>query len=164
LVDSHVTAESWCDKEIKKERLTNDEKYNILNTTTFSTKLEDLHDTDFVVEAIVENFKVKRAVFQEVDKVLPHDAILASNTSSISITKLAGAVPGRAANFIGMHFMNPVPVMKLVEIIPGLQTDSETLDRTLALAKEMNKTTTKARDVPGFIANRILIPYINEAA
>ena len=130
---------------------------------TYSTKLEDLHKTDFVVEAIVENFDVKKKTFQALSEITPAHAILASNTSSISITKIAGTIPDRAHQVIGMHFMNPVPVMKLVEIITGIQTSEETLNTTLDLAKKMGKTTTKARDTPGFIANRVLIPYINEA-
>lgn len=134
-----------------------------MNRFTFSTKLEDLDKTNFVVEAIVENFDVKKKVFQQLEKITPSDAILASNTSSISITKIAGAVPDRASKVIGMHFMNPVPVMKLVEVIKGLQTSAETLDTVLDLAKRMDKITSTARDIPGFIANRILIPYINEA-
>ena len=155
--------ESWWDKEIAKQRLTTDEKYSIMNRFTFSTKLEDLDKTNFVVEAIVENFDVKKKVFQQLEKITPSDAILASNTSSISITKIAGTVPDRASKVIWMHFMNPVPVMKLVEVIKGLQTSAETLDTVLDLAKRMNKITSTARDIPGFIANRILIPYINEA-
>uniref|UniRef100_A0A7S3ND24 3-hydroxybutyryl-CoA dehydrogenase n=1 Tax=Euplotes harpa TaxID=151035 RepID=A0A7S3ND24_9SPIT len=143
--------------------MTQDEKYKILGRFTYSTKLDDLHQSDFVVEAIVENFDVKKKVFQQMEQITSADAILASNTSSISITKIAGTVPKRASNVIGMHFMNPVPVMKLVEVIKGLQTSQETLDTVLQLAKDMGKITSIARDIPGFIANRILIPYINEA-
>lgn len=134
-----------------------------MNRFSYSTKLEDLDQSNFVVEAIVENFDVKKKVFQQLEQITPSDAILASNTSSISITKIAGTVPNRASNVIGMHFMNPVPVMKLVEVIKGLQTSQETLDTVLDLAKRMDKITSTARDIPGFIANRILIPYINEA-
>lgn len=134
-----------------------------MNRFSYSTKLEDLDQSNFIVEAIVENFDIKKKVFQQLDKITPTDAILASNTSSISITKIAGTVPSRASNVIGMHFMNPVPVMKLVEVIKGLQTSQETLDTVLDLAKKMDKITSTARDIPGFIANRILIPYINEA-
>lgn len=134
-----------------------------MNRFSFSTKLEDFDKSNLVVEAIVENFDVKKTVFQKLAEVTPRDAILASNTSSISITKIAGTVPDRASNVIGMHFMNPVPVMKLVEVIKGLQTSQATLDTVQDLAKNMGKITTTARDIPGFIANRILIPYINEA-
>ena len=163
LSKSNKFIDSWWDKEIAKQRLTADEKYKIMNRFTFSTKLEDLDKTDFVVEAIVENFDVKKKVFQQLEKITPADTILASNTSSISITKIAGTVPARSSKVIGMHFMNPVPVMKLVEVIKGLQTSNETLDTVLGLAKSMDKITSTARDIPGFIANRILIPYINEA-
>lgn len=102
-------------------------------------------------------------IFQNLAKVAPEHAILASNTSSISISKIGGIVPTRADKVIGMHFMNPVPVMQLVEVIRGLQTSDETHKTTLALAEKMGKTCTTARDIPGFIANRILMPYINEA-
>lgn len=163
LSNSQKFTENWCDKEIKKGRMTNDDKYALLDDFSFTTKLEDLHQTDFVVEAITENFDVKKLVFQKLNEIVPDHTILASNTSSISLTKIAGTVPERADKVIGMHFMNPVPVMKLVEIITGLQTSDETLATTLDLAERMGKTTTKARDTPGFIANRILIPYINEA-
>ena len=105
---------------------------------------------------------VKRELFVSLDKIVKKSAILASNTSSISITKIASAT-SRPEKVIGMHFMNPVPVMKLVEIIPGLQTSPETLATTVDLARQMGKTTTLSMDVPGFIANRILMPYINEA-
>jgi 3-hydroxybutyryl-CoA dehydrogenase len=135
----------------------------VLNRFSFSTKIEDLDKSNIVIEAIVENFDVKKTVFQQLEQVTSSDTILASNTSSISITKIAGAIPDRADKVIGMHFMNPVPVMKLVEVIKGLQTSQDTLDTVLNLAKDMNKITSTARDVPGFIANRILIPYINEA-
>lgn len=135
----------------------------MLNRFSFSTKIEDLDTSDIVIEAIVENFDVKKTVFQKLEQVTAPDTILASNTSSISITKIAGAVPSRADKVIGMHFMNPVPVMQLVEVIKGLQTSQDTLDSVLNLAKDMNKITSTARDVPGFIANRILVPYINEA-
>lgn len=163
LSKSQKFTENWCDKEIKKGRMTNDEKFTLLDDFQFTTKLEDLHQTDFVVEAITENFDIKKLVFQKLNEIVPDHTILASNTSSISLTKIAGTVPDRADKVIGMHFMNPVPVMKLVEIITGLQTSDETLATTLDLAEKMGKTTTKARDTPGFIANRILIPYINEA-
>ena len=106
---------------------------------------------------------LKKAIFGHLASVTPDHAILATNTSSISITKIAGCIPSRAHQVIGMHFMNPVPVMKLVEVIKGLQTSPETLVATHALAEKMGKTCTTARDVPGFIANRILMPYINEA-
>ena len=151
------------DREVSKGRLTADDKYDILNRFSFSETLEDADNSDLVVEAIIENFDEKKKVFQSLEQITKPETILATNTSSISITKIAGCIPNRADKVIGMHFMNPVPVMKLVEIIKGLQTSEETLDTVLDLAKSMNKITSTARDVPGFIANRILIPYINEA-
>jgi len=114
--------ETWCDKEIKKGKLTAEEKHNIIDRMNFSTKLDSFNECDFVVEAIVENFEAKWSTFSSLAHILPAHAILASNTSSISITKIAGSVPTIADRVIGMHFMNPVPVMKLVEVIPGLQT------------------------------------------
>ncbi len=122
----------------------------------------DLGACDLVVEAITEKFEVKRELFIVLDKLLPPEAILASNTSSISITALAAATK-RPAQVIGMHFMNPVPVMKLVELIRGLQTSDATYARTKALAEQLGKTTVLANEAPGFIVNRILIPMLNEA-
>ncbi|RKO98425.1 hypothetical protein CXG81DRAFT_15934 [Caulochytrium protostelioides] len=118
---------------------------------------------DFVIEAVSENPAVKRDIFSTLASTLPEDAVMATNTSSISVTRIGASAGERADAVIGMHFMNPVPVIKLVEIIPGLATSDATLARTLALAHAMQKTTTMSRDMPGFIANRILMPYINEA-
>lgn len=143
--------------------MTEEEKYNVLYRFSYSTKLEDLDTANFVIEAIVENFDVKKKVYQQLNEIVPKESILASNTSSISITKIAGTIPDRADKVIGMHFFNPVPVMKLVEVIRGLQTSESTLETTLKLAEKFGKTTSTAEDIPGFISNRILIPYINEA-
>mgnify|MGYP001061758977 CR=1 FL=1 len=117
---------------------------------------------EYVVEAATENLALKEKIFAALDAVTPAAAILASNTSSIPITKIAAATK-RPSQVIGMHFMNPVPVMKLVEVIPGLATSPATLQETLALAAAMGKVTTLSKDHPGFIANRVLMPYINEA-
>ena len=122
--------------------MTADEKVGLLTKMSFTTKLEDFHSTDFIVEAIVENFEVKKNLFQTLDKITPKETILASNTSSISLTKIAGTIPHRADKVIGMHFMNPVPVMKLIEVISGLQTSDDTLQTTLDLAQRMGKTCT----------------------
>lgn len=122
----------------------------------------ELKNSDFVIEAATENIDLKLNIFKEIDKIVSKSTIIASNTSSISITKLASSI-SESSRFIGMHFMNPVPVMKLVEIIRGLQTSEETLKRTIQLAEQVGKITTLSNDVPGFIANRILMPYINEA-
>lgn len=143
--------------------MTEEEKYNIIYRFSYSTKIEDLDSSDFVVEAIVENFDVKKKVFKALHDVVPKTSILASNTSSISITKIASAIPDRADKVIGMHFMNPVPVMKLVEIIEGVHTSKDTLDTTLKLCETFGKITSTAKDIPGFIANRILVPYLNDA-
>jgi len=162
LSDSRKFTESLFDKEIQKQKMTNDEKYKILDRFTYSLNIEDFNEANFVVEAVTEDFNVKANLFSLLDKSTSADCILASNTSSISITKIAGTTK-RPGKVVGMHFMNPVPVMKLVEIIPGLQTSKETLDTTLALAAACGKEVAQSKDIPGFIANRILMPYINEA-
>lgn len=125
-------------------------------------ELSELSDCDFVIEAIIENEKIKSALFKQLDELCKTDCILASNTSSISISKLASATR-RPNRVIGLHFMNPVPQMKLVEVIPALQTDSDVFIECYALVKKLNKTPVKVEDMPGFAANRILIPMINEA-
>jgi 3-hydroxybutyryl-CoA dehydrogenase len=118
---------------------------------------------DLLIEAVVEDFGVKAAVFREADAVLPPEAILASNTSSIPITSLA-AVTGRPEQVAGMHFFNPVPVLKLVEVVRAVQTSDETAAAIVALAEDLGKTPAEARDFPGFVSNRILMPFVNEAA
>jgi len=142
--------------------MTADEKAAALGRVTTSTEMAALGQADFVVEAATENTEFKLLLFEKIAAAAPPHAVLASNTSSISITKIA-AVTDRPEQVIGMHFMNPVPVMKLVEVITGLATSDATFEATSQLAAEMNKVTTKSRDIPGFIANRILMPYINEA-
>ncbi len=128
-----------------------------------TTDLAAMSDRDLVVEAVVENLDVKRAIFQKLDAVCPAHAILASNTSSISITVIA-ATTKRAPQVIGMHFMNPVPIMKLIEIIRGHLTSDATTETILAMSRTLGKTPVPANDYPGFVANRILMPMINEAA
>jgi len=125
-------------------------------------ELKNLRDADFVVEAIIEDFEAKKKLFGELDPLLRSEVVIASNTSSISITKLA-ATTSRAERFIGMHFMNPVPIMKLVEIIRGLATSDETCAITRGLAEKLGKTSVEVNDAPGFVANRVLMPLINEA-
>jgi len=149
-------------KNVAKGKMTEEERAQTRSRITGSTDLKDLKDVDFVIEAVSESLDLKHKLFRELSSITAPDVILASNTSSISITKIA-AVTNRPDKVIGMHFMNPVPVMQLVEIIKGLATSTETLDTTLQLATAMGKTTTKSEDVPGFIANRLLMPYINEA-
>jgi 3-hydroxybutyryl-CoA dehydrogenase len=154
--------EKGLDKLVEKGRLTAADQKETLVRIAGSTRLDVLRDADFVIEAINENEELKKKIFVEVDGVVPERAILASNTSSISITRLA-SVTKRPERFIGMHFMNPVPIMKLIEIIPGLQTNDITVQETRTLAERLGKTTIKSDDQPGFIVNRILIPMINEA-
>ncbi len=136
---------------------------DVLGRSQWTSDVANLSGVDFVIEAVNEDFELKKKIFQSVAKNTPSHAILATNTSSISISKIAGIIPDRAHQVIGMHFMNPVPVMQLVEVIRALQTSDDTHARTLALAEQMGKTCSTARDIPGFIANRILMPYINEA-
>ena len=147
---------------VSKGKMTEDEKASILARIKPSTDLGDFSRADFVVEAVLEDFEIKKSVLRTLDDVVPAGKVLASNTSSISITKLA-AVTKRPDKFIGMHFMNPVPVMKLVEIINGLATDKETTDLTVELSRKFGKTPVLAEDFPGFISNRVLMPMINEA-
>ena len=150
------------DRMVAKEKMTADQKREALRRIKASTKLEDMTKADFVVEAAVENENVKIALFQKLDKICRPDVVLATNTSSISITRIAGAT-GRPDRVIGMHFMNPVPVMKLVEIIRGLATSQQTCDLAERLSRQFGKEPVEAGDFPGFIANRVLMPMINEA-
>ena len=147
---------------VKKEKITEGDQEAILSRIEGSTSLEDMVRADFVVEAATEQVDLKLKIFRELDQYCREEVILSSNTSSISITKIAGAT-GRPEKVIGMHFMNPVPMMKLVEIINGLATGEETYHTTVDLARQMGKTPVSANDFPGFISNRILVPMINEA-
>jgi 3-hydroxybutyryl-CoA dehydrogenase len=151
------------DREIKKGKVAEAEKPKILGRIHATTELAALTDADFVVEAVPERLELKLAVLEEVDKLLRPEIILASNTSSISITGLAAAT-GRPERFVGMHFMNPVPVMVLVEVIRGLKTDEATLTTTVALCEKLEKKPVVVNDAPGFVSNRVLMPLINEAA
>lgn len=148
-------------KLVEKGKIEED-KDAILDRIKITTCLADLRESDFVVEAVFEDLDVKTKVLQAVDEVLAPDVILASNTSSISITQLA-ALTKRPEKFMGMHFMNPVPLMTLVELIKGIATTQETYDVVKGLAEALGKVPVEANDYPGFIANRILIPMINEA-
>ncbi len=147
---------------VKKEKISEDELASILGRIEASTSLEDMIRADCVVEAATENEALKLKIFKDLDGFCKPGVILASNTSSISITRIAAATK-RPEKVIGMHFMNPVPMMKLVEIIKGLATDEETYQATYDLAVKMGKTPVPANDFPGFVANRILMPMINEA-
>ena len=149
-------------RNVDKERLSKDEKRAIMGRIKTTTDIGALSEAVIVVEAVNEDLRVKTEVFRSLDEVTKTDAILASNTSSISITKL-GAITKRPDKVIGMHFMNPVPVMKLVEVIRGAATSEETYEKTRALAEKLGKTPLECQDSPGFISNRVLMPMINEA-
>jgi 3-hydroxybutyryl-CoA dehydrogenase len=150
------------DRMIQRGRFKPEEHDRVMSRITATAKLDDLAAADFVLEAVVENEDAKITLFQQLDRLCPPDVIFASNTSSISITRM-GARTTRADRFIGMHFMNPVPAMKLVEIIRGLATSQETYEATRLLAERLGKETMTAEDFPGFIVNRILLPMLNEA-
>ena len=147
---------------VKKEKITKDDQKAVLGRVEGSTSLSDMVKADFVVEAAVENETLKLQVFEDLEEYCKKGVILSSNTSSISITKIA-AVTKRPEKVIGMHFMNPVPMMKLVEIVNGLATSDETFQVTKDLALKLGKTPVSANDFPGFISNRVLLPMINEA-
>ena len=149
-------------RDVDKARLTDEEKRTIINRISVTIALDSLKDADFVVEAVTENFEVKAEIFRALDELTKPEAILASNTSSISITKIGGATR-RPDKVIGMHFMNPVPVMKLVEVIRGIATSDETYARTHALTERLEKIPLECNDSPGFVSNRVLMPMINEA-
>ncbi len=151
------------DREVKKGKLTEAEKPVVLGRLKTVTDFAALEAADFVVEAVPEKLEIKRAVLTEADRVLRPEVILTSNTSSISVTTLA-AMTKRPDRFVGMHFMNPVPVMVLVEVIRALQTSDEAFNTTMELAKKLGKTPVAVNDAPGFVSNRVLMPLINEAA
>lgn len=151
------------DRQVAKGSITEADKKNILTNITTFTKLEEgAKNADLVVEAATENAELKLNIFRELDKICKPDAILASNTSSISITKIA-SVTKRQDKIIGMHFMNPVPVMKLVEVIRGYSTSDVVTKTIMETSRKLNKIPVEANDYPGFVANRILMPMINEA-
>lgn len=166
------SSEAFIDKLLAKDqskgKFTADQVAEIKSRFSFQSNVDSLlaSKAPFVIEAATENLDIKKSIFQSLisgDIPLGADAVLASNTSSISITKIAASAGQHADKVIGMHFMNPVPVMTLVEIIPGLQTSEATLNATLRLSEAMGKTVTQSKDMPGFVANRVLMPYINEA-
>ncbi len=150
------------DRSVKKGKMTEDEKAVILGRISLITDLKGMAEADFVVEAASENEKIKFQIFKELSSICKESAILSTNTSSIPIGRIA-AQTDRPEKMIGMHFMNPVPVMKLVEVIRGIATSDETFEVTWELSKKFNKTPALANDFPGFISNRILMPMINEA-
>jgi 3-hydroxybutyryl-CoA dehydrogenase len=149
-------------RDVDKQRLSAEEKTAIIGRIRTTTELEVLSDASFVIEAVTEDLNVKTELFKALDRITPPGAVLASNTSSISITRL-GATTNRPDKVIGMHFMNPVPVMKLVEVIRGIATSNETYEQVRSLSEKLGKTAMECNDSPGFVSNRVLLPMINEA-
>lgn len=163
LEQAMMTIEKNLDRMISKEKITINDKEKTLNNISLHTNLnEGTQDTDLVVEAATENIDLKLKIFKELDEICSSKTILATNTSSISITDIA-AVTNRSDKVIGMHFMNPVPIMKLVEVIRGKETSDEVTNIIMKLSRELDKIPVEVNDAPGFVANRILMPMINEA-
>ena len=151
------------DRMVKKERITEDDKNNTLsNITTYTDIKEGVKGVDLVVEAATENINLKLKIFKQLDEICDTNTVLATNTSSISITKIA-AITNRPNQVIGMHFMNPVPVMKLVEVIRGYATSDKVTERVMEMSRTLGKSPVEVNDYPGFVANRILMPMINES-
>lgn len=153
---------SSLDRKVQKAKMTAEEKTKVLARIKLTTSPQEFAQVDFFVEAVSENLELKSKLLKEIDTIIKPDVIFATNTSSISITKLANNTK-RADKFIGMHFFNPVPVMKLVEVVRGIATNDETVHITVNLAKELDKTPIEVNDYPGFVSNRVLMPMINEA-
>lgn len=150
------------DRFVKKETMTGEQKAEVLSRITTTTNLDDVKNCSLVVEAASENFEIKKQIFEKLDAICDDDAILSSNTSSISITKI-GATTKRPDKVIGMHFFNPVPLMKLVEVIRGIATSDETYAKVKALSEQLGKVPVECNDYPGFVSNRVLMPMINES-
>ncbi len=163
LVRARQTIEQNLDREVKKAKIEEGDKSKILARIQTTTDFSQIARADFAVEAVPERLDLKLSVLREADKLLRPEVVLASNTSSISVTTLASAT-GRPDRVIGMHFMNPVPVMALVEVIRALQTSDETFHTTMALCERLEKKPVAVNDAPGFVSNRVLLPMINEAA
>ncbi|MFB3921389.1 MAG: 3-hydroxyacyl-CoA dehydrogenase family protein [Terriglobia bacterium] len=149
-------------RDVEKGRMTAEEREHALGRLKTTADLAEVAKTDFIIEAVIENFETKAGVFKALDPLARPEVIFASNTSSISISKLA-AQTKRPTKFIGLHFFNPVPVMKLVEVVPGLDTSPETVETASVLAASLGKTAIRVNDYPGFVSNRVLMPMINEA-
>lgn len=150
------------DRDVQKNRLTREDAQAILERIKGTTNMADLAAADFIIEAVIEKMELKKEVYRELDQICPEQVVFASNTSGLSITEMASAT-SRPGKFIGMHFFNPVPVMKLVEVIKGARTDEETVQLTIELAQKMGKEPIMVNEAPLFVVNRILIPMINEA-
>ncbi len=157
-----ATVEKNLGRLVKKEKISEDDAKAALGRLNPTTELKAAADSELVIEAVFESFEVKKEIFTQLDEICDPETILASNTSSISLTKIAG-VTNRADQVIGMHFMNPVPMMKLVEVICGQATSESTLERITQVAKDLGKVPVTVQDYPGFISNRVLMPMINEA-
>ncbi|SDF81712.1 3-hydroxyacyl-CoA dehydrogenase [Thermoanaerobacter thermohydrosulfuricus] len=149
-------------KSVEKGKITEEEKNKVLGRIKGTVDINEAKDVDFVIEAAIENMEIKKQIFKELDNVCKEGTILATNTSSLSITEIASST-ARPEKVIGMHFFNPVPVMKLVEVIKGMKTSSETFNTVKELAQKLSKTPVEVNEAPGFVVNRILIPMINEA-
>lgn len=162
LTKGKSTISGSCDRLIKKEKMTEAEQTKVLSLVSTTTQLSDLKDCDIVIEAATENRELKHKIFRDLDAACGPNTILCSNTSSLSITQIAG-VTKRPTMVAGMHFMNPVPLMALVEGIRGLQTSDDTFSKVSGFAEHLGKVFVEGRDMPGFIVNRILMPMINEA-
>lgn len=162
LQHARARIEKGLDRLVESGKISEGQKAEMMKMLITTTGMPDMKNADFVVEAATEEYAVKKAIFQELEKICRPNTILATNTSSISITKI-GATTKRPEKVIGMHFMNPVPLLQLVEVIRGVETAAETAAATHDLAKRLGKTTVEAKDFPGFLANRILMPMINEA-
>jgi 3-hydroxybutyryl-CoA dehydrogenase len=149
------------EKRVQKGRITSDEREAILKRLSTTTRLDDLKESDFVIEAVIENIPMKEEVFKKLDEVTRREVVLASNTSSISITRI-GSFTERPERVVGMHFFNPVPVMKLIEIVRGLATSDEAFETTRALGLGLGKTPLEANDFPGFVSSRLIFSFMNE--
>ncbi|MDP7008347.1 MAG: 3-hydroxyacyl-CoA dehydrogenase NAD-binding domain-containing protein [Phycisphaerales bacterium] len=165
--DQLVRAKTYHEKQlaraVSKERMTQEEADSAIQRVSYVTSMGEASDSDWVVEAATENIDVKKTIFKQMFETFGNDVVLATNTSSISISDLATSIPEAANRVIGMHFFNPVPVMKLVEVIKGKQTSDETTAATIALSEAMGKIPVPANDFAGFVSNRVLMPMINEA-
>lgn len=163
LQNAYVRMEAFMDKSIARGKMQQGQKAEVLERITTTTNLEDLKDASFVIEAIIEDLDAKKAIFSQLDKILAEDAIIATNTSSMSITSIAEATQ-RPDQVVGMHFFNPPQIMKLVEVVRGYKTSDETVAKTMELARQLGKEPIEVKkDVPGFIVNRIMIPQFIEA-
>jgi 3-hydroxybutyryl-CoA dehydrogenase len=165
--DQLLRAKTYHEKQlaraVSKERMTQEEADSAIQRLSYVTSMDEASDSDWVVEAATENIDIKKTIFKQMFETFGNDVVLATNTSSISISDLASSIPEAANRVIGMHFFNPVPVMKLVEVIKGKQTSEETTAATIALSERMGKIPVPANDFAGFVSNRVLMPMINEA-